>query len=593
MQTALPLPAGSGGPTAAQPSFDALGRSLYDTTFVVLDLETTGLRAGEDRITEVGAVKVRRGEVLGELHTLVHPGRGIPPAITAVTGITDAMVAGAPPIEAVLPTLLEFLRDTALVAHNARFDVGFLDAELTRRGYGRLTNPVVDTARLARRVLRDEVRDCRLSTLARHLRARTSPEHRALLDARATVDVLHGLLERAGSLGAVTLEDVRDLCTSRSDAAFRKVSLVDGAPRAPGVYRFLDDRGEVLYVGKATDLRGRLRTYFGQDPRRRIADMVRETAKVTWELTPTELEANVREVRAIVAHQPRYNRRSKHPSRAVWLALTDEAFPRLSIVRTPREGPMLGPFTSRRRAESLVDAVHEVVPVRRCTFRIRRAQDHPTCALKDLGRCGAPCDGTQDAAAYTAAIAPLVALLDGDARDVLEALRARMGELAGAQRYEEAARVRRRLHALADVVASARTVAPLERTADLVVRRPGPGDVHEVVRLRDGRLWATAVVPGVADDRDAAVAVGVGGLLDPVAPPAEEVPPAARAEEQRLVARWLAGRGCRVVHVDGELAEPVRGGAAVHAAAAEARRLSRQVGRDRQVLAGDKVARRG
>ena len=132
-----------------------------------------------------------------------------------------------------------------------------------------LEHPVVDTAKVARRLLRDEVRDCRLATLARHLKARTLPEHRALADARATVDVLHGLLERAGTLGATTLEDLRDYTRSTTDRAFRKISLVADAPTGPGVYRFLDDRGQVLYVGKATDLRSRLRTYFGRDPRRR------------------------------------------------------------------------------------------------------------------------------------------------------------------------------------------------------------------------------------------------------------------------------------------------------------------------------------
>jgi DNA polymerase III subunit epsilon len=153
---------------AHQPSFDQLGTPLIDVTFVVLDLETTGLSPGADRITEVGAVKVRGGEVIGELQTLVHPGRPIPPAVTAVTGITDAMVRDAPRIEAVLPTVLRFLGDAVLVAHNASFDVSFLRAAVEAQG-GRPFQPtVVDTARLARRLVADEVRDRRLGTLARH-----------------------------------------------------------------------------------------------------------------------------------------------------------------------------------------------------------------------------------------------------------------------------------------------------------------------------------------------------------------------------------------------------------------------------------------
>jgi DNA polymerase-3 subunit epsilon len=278
---------------AVQPSLDALGTALIDTTFVVLDLETTGLSPEADRVTEIGAVKVRGGDVLGEFQTLVHPGRPVPPAITAVTGITDAMLRDAPTISAVLPTLLGFLGDAVLVAHNAGFDVSFLRAAVARHRGDRFEPVVVDTARRARRLLRDEVRDRRLATLARHLRSRTVPDHRALTDARATVDVLHGLIERAGSYGATTLEDLRDLARSTSEPAYRRIGLVKQAPRACGVYRFLDARGEVLYVGKATDLRSRLRTYFGQDPRRRVADLVRETAEVVWQVTPTRLEAEV------------------------------------------------------------------------------------------------------------------------------------------------------------------------------------------------------------------------------------------------------------------------------------------------------------
>jgi DNA polymerase III subunit epsilon len=310
-----------------QASFDDLATPLIDVTFAVLDLETTGLNPATDRITEVGVVKARGGQVLGEFSTLVHPGCSVPPAITAITGITDHMLADRPPIEAVLPALIEFLRGSVLVAHNAPFDTRFLSATLQRHAYPPLDVPVVDTAAVARRILRDEVRNCRLSTLAAHARSPTTPEHRALPDARATLDVLHMLLERAGSLGATTLEDLQAYARSTSDRAYRRIHLVRDAPAAPGVYRFLDARGEVLYVGTTGDLRTRLRRYFGGDRRRRIADLVRETDRVTWTVTPTALEAGVRELREIRTHRPRYNRRSKLPERTVHLKLTSDAFP--------------------------------------------------------------------------------------------------------------------------------------------------------------------------------------------------------------------------------------------------------------------------
>lgn len=560
---------------------------LLDTTFVVLDLETTGLRPGEDRITEVGAVKVRGGDVRGEFQTLVHPGRSVPSAVVAVTGITDAMLTHAPPIGGVLVALLEFLRGAVLVAHNARFDVGFLDAELARSGRPRLANDVVDTARLARRLVRDEVRDLRLATLSNHFRARTRPSHRALQDARATVDVLHGLLERAGSIGATTVEDLLDLQSSRSEHAFRKVGLVADAPHAPGVYRFLDEADRVLYVGKAGDLRTRLRRYFGQDERRRMDAMVREAARVEWDVTPTELEAAVREVRTLVALRPRFNRRSTRPQRAAWVRWTDEAFPRLQVVRSgdPGRGPVLGPVGSSRVATGLLEAVQEVVPVRRCTGRIRLAQDHPTCVLKELGRCGSPCDATIDAATYAAQVAPAAALVDGDADAVLALLRARMLELAGLTRFEEAGRVRHRMHHLADVVDRSRRVTALVAVPHLLVARPGPDGTTDVVRVRHGRLVSSARVPrGHAPPAVLRVAAAL-----PDRDVAGGPPPPEEHEEVRLVMRWVGADDAVLLHVEGTWAEPVAGGRLVHRTAVEGRAVARRTRRDARALSGAKV----
>lgn len=587
-------PSSSAPGGALQASFDQLGTPLIDVTFVVLDLETTGLTPAGDRITEIGAVKVRGGEVLGELQTLVHPGRAIPSAVSAVTGITDAMVADAPSIGAVLPTLLRFIGDAVFVAHNARFDLSFLRAACERHHHGIFEPVVVDTARLARRLLADEVRDRRLATLARHLGSRIQPDHRALTDARATVDVLHGLIERAGAYGATTLEDLRDLARSRSEQAYRRVGLVREAPRAAGVYRFLDERGQVLYVGKATDLRARLRTYFGQDPRRRIADLVRETAEVTWTVTPTLLEAEVLEVRAIHAHAPRYNRRSRHPQRGVHLALTRERFPRLSIVREPRpsHSRTVGPLASRRTAEGLLEAIHEVIPLRTCTERLRVAQDHPACVLKDLGRCGAPCDGTQDADGYGVVVAALHAALD-DPADLLEPLRERMHRAATGGRFERARELRRRLHALARTLEEHRRSSALAAADRLVALRAVPGeDRIEVVAIVRGRLESTAQVT-FTGTRPCGSALDAAALaaLPPPTLAADEDP--FDAEERRLILAWLDRPGVRLVAGEGTWAEPVAGGRVLAATRAEARRVDRQVRRDRQLLSGAKVARRG
>lgn len=572
-----------------QASFDDLATPLVDVTFAVLDLETTGLSPVADRITEVGVVKCRGGEVLGEFATLVNPGRSVPAAITAVTGITDRMVEARPPIEAVLPALVEFLRGTVLVAHNAGFDTRFLAAALERHAYPPLALPVVDTAAVARRILRDEVRNCRLATLAAHVRSPTVPEHRALPDARATLDVLHHLIERAGCLGATTLEDLQAYASSTSDRAYRKIHLVRDAPTAPGVYRFLDERGEVLYVGTSRDLRTRLRRYFGGDRRRRVADLVRETTSVDWVQTPTALEANVREVRQIQAHRPRYNRRSKLPERLVHLHLTNDAFPRLSIVTTAREGRgvYVTAVGSRRTAERLVEAIHDVSTIRRCTTRLRRAQDHATCVLKELGRCASPCDGTVGVEAYAEVAVEVAGWLDGDPTELLTRLRTRMLAFAATGRFEEAAVARGRLHLVARTIARDRRRAWIGGVEELVAVRPGSHG--EAVRAVRGRMTATTVR---AEGQDDAALVRVLRERSAGHPPVPDGPPSSvESEEVDLLLAWLDGAAVPLV-VDGVACEPVAGGQALAGALSESRRVDRQVRRDRLLLSDARVAAR-
>ncbi|WP_425560282.1 DEDD exonuclease domain-containing protein, partial [Kineococcus glutinatus] len=368
---------GTGQPVPVQTSIEDLGRPLRETTFVVVDLETTGGAPADAGITEIGAVRVRGGEVLGEFQTLVDPGAAIPPFVALLTGITDAMVAGAPRLPQVLPSFLEFARGAVLVAHNAPYDTSFLKAGCARAGLAWPAPEVVDTVRLARLLVgRDEAPDRKLGTLARLFGATTSPDHRALSDARATVDVLHALLGRLGTLGVQTLEDLSTFTSRVSPARRAKRHLALGLPAAPGVYLFRDGADRVLYVGTSRDLRTRVRSYFtASETRPRITEMVRLAASVTPVVCTTPLEAEVRELRMIAEHDPPYNRRSRRPERAPWVKLTADAWPRLSVVRRVRDddapgAAYLGPFPGPRAAELAVAALHEAFPLRRCTRRI-------------------------------------------------------------------------------------------------------------------------------------------------------------------------------------------------------------------------------
>ena len=462
-----------------QATFDELGTPLRETTFVVVDLETTGGSAQACEITEIGAVKVRGGEVVGEFQTLVRPSVPIPPFIAVLTGITDAMVAGAPRLEQALPAFLEFARGSVLVAHNAPFDLGFLKAGCDRLDIPWPGHDSLDTARLARRVLtRDEAPNCKLATLARLFRSPTTPNHRALEDARATVHVLHGLIARLGGLGVHSLEELRTFSAQVSPQQRRKRHLADALPVAPGVYLFKDGQGRVLYVGKSTNLRGRVRQYFtASENRTRMAEMVGIAERVDPVVCSTGLEAEVRELRLIAEHSPRYNRRSKRPDKATWVKLTVEPFPRLSLVRKVLDDGALylGPFGRAATAELAVAAVHEALPLRQCTKRLSIRTPSSACVLAEMRRCGAPCLGSlegESVEAYAVHARAYADAVAGDPARVVDALTARITALADDQRFEDAAAQRDRLTAFVRAVARLQRLSALTSVPELVAARP-------------------------------------------------------------------------------------------------------------------------
>jgi DNA polymerase-3 subunit epsilon len=538
-------------PLAHQVSFDEIGEPLRELTFVVVDLETTGGSPREAAITEIGAVKVRGGQVIGEFQTLVDPEVAIPPFIAVLTGITDDMVGAAPRLATALPAFLDWAGGAVLVAHNAPFDLGFLRSGCEQLDLAWPEVRSLDTARLARRVLtRDDAPDCKLATLACLFRATTTPCHRALADARATVDVLHGLLERLGPLGVQTWEELRTFSGLASAGQRRKRHLADGLPDGPGVYLFRDGAGRVLYVGRSRALRHRVRQYFtASEPRTRIAEMVGIAERVDAISCAHDLEAQVREVRLIAETKPRYNRRSKFPERAVWLVLTREAFPRLSLVhRRPSHAEVhLGPFPSAKVAQQAITAVYDVIPLRQCSLRLRPGRVVSACALADMGRCPSPCNGRIDEPAYARLVRSVQELFAAELGPLVAAADRRLSALAAQQRFEEAASVRDRAAALARAAERLQRLAALAGITELVAARPDDArGGWELAVVRHGRLAGAASAP-----RGAALAPAIRAVLsaaEQVAPP-DTVLGAALAEETDLIERWLTRGDVRLVTI--------------------------------------------
>jgi DNA polymerase-3 subunit epsilon len=382
---------------------------LEDAELVVFDLETTGLSPATDRICELGAVRVRRLELVDEYTSLVNPGVALPPQIARLTGLRDPELRRAPPARQVVREFVEFAGDALLVAHNAQFDRRFLEPRLE----GRLAEPPLCTAALARRLLEGRLRRVGLASLAHFFGVATEPCHRALPDAQATAEILVRLIGLAQELGARRLSELRTLAAPRKRRVYGKRSLAHGAPPRPGVYLFRDRHDQVLYVGRARDLRARLRSYFRSERQRPSVEAALQALdRIEWRLTGSELEAALEELRLIRELQPPANSRSRRRDAAVYLRRRGDEH-----VATKAPTP-LGPLGSRRQASLAARAL--------------------SLATDD----------------------ELERLLDGGP---LPRLRERLAHLAEGLRYEEAARLRDRIEALERVVERLRRLQELRR----------------------------------------------------------------------------------------------------------------------------------
>lgn len=404
--------------------------ALEDARFVVFDLETTGLAVASSRICEIGAVRVERLELAGSFQTLVAPGVPLPPPIGKLTGLSDAELRRAPRISTALRRFTAFTGDAPLVAHNARFDSAFLNRELERMAGKRLSSPVLDTVSLARNLLRGRCERMSLTSLSFFFGTSASPCHRALPDAQATAEVLIQLIGLAQERGARTVADLEHLAAPRPRRVHGKRRLAHGAPSRPGVYLFRDRLDTVLYVGKARDLRARLRSYFTSKRQRPSVEAALEAVeRIEWRMFGSELTAALEELRLIRELRPAANARRPQPERYVYLRRQGDE------VVVSRLASRFGPIRKRADAE-------------------RAARALAGCSegeLEDLLRRGTP-----------------------------TRLHERMSHLSECLRYEEAARLRDRIASLERV---AEQLARLERLRGLERCLVVPG-------LEAGRLEA-------------------------------------------------------------------------------------------------------
>ncbi len=527
---------------------DSLKIPIDEARYVVVDLETTGGRAAPGAITEIGAYRMDGMRIAGSFQTLVRPRMRIPRFVTALTSITNEMVANAPPIEAVLPAFRDFLGDAVMVAHNAQFDFAFLDFEF-RRVFGiGLTNPVLCTIRLARRFL-PSVKRRRLDAMAEHFGLSTEGRHRGLGDARMAAELLSILLEIARQAGINRLDLLLDW--QHRGAAGRRIERhvpseeIAAIAQAPGVYLMRNARGDLLYVGKAKRLWDRVSSYFngGLGLKAKTIELAGHVWSIETRLTRSPLEAAMLEARLIRELKPPYNRMLKGAAPSYFLRIDlMDAFPRLVVAgrMTARRGVMqLGPFVGRRSLDQAVRALSRILGLRTCADRIAPDANFSPCIYGQMGHCMQPCNATVDEDGYGTRVRRALEFLRGRSGPIMGQLAAARDQAAAAMRFEEASRARRDLEALATLSARASRLSRIVTENNLVIVTGSDGDHDRAAYVvLSGRL---ALARDDLDSPDAAAEIAAF-----VADNYERYrsKPVARdeLEAMTMVARWLRER---------------------------------------------------
>jgi DNA polymerase-3 subunit epsilon len=382
---------------------------MFAPAVAFVDLETTGTAAADDRVTEVGIVRVEDGARATEWSTLVNPECRIPSEIQALTGISNAMVERAPTFRQVADQIAARIEGCIFVAHNARFDYGFLKHE-----FGRLQRSfsarVLCTVKLSRRLYPEGGRHHLDALIARHALP-VNDRHRALGDARVLWEFTQALY-RDKPRAEIDAEVARILRIPSLPPRLAPDAL-DAIPEAPGVYRFYGLNALPLYVGKSVNLRERVATHFSSDYR--SANDLRLSAEITrieFEETAGELGALLRESQLVKTLLPAYNRQLRRRTEMVALAISAEAsvpdYIPSSAIDPSALADLYGPFSSRRQARETLRRL--ACDAALCWTALGLERREGPCFARQVRKCAGACVGTETPAAHharlRAALAP-------------------------------------------------------------------------------------------------------------------------------------------------------------------------------------------
>jgi len=541
--------AGSAGHTSA-PS--VLELQIPDTEFIVCDVETTGLSADRNRMTEIALRRVVNGEIAGRFDSLINPHQFISREIERLTGISNSMVYDAPEEGDVMERALEFIGNGVFVAHNARFDRSFVDAAIERCGLPAFDAPTLCTSRLAHRLIPKQ-RKTSLGVLANAMGIRINNRHRAGGDAEATALIFIRFLEimqeefhftDTGEVVSFQYKPVYRITTPPKNIAKLKASLAE-LPPPPGVYFFHYKYGTVIYGGKAKSLRDRVNSYFYHNlgHTEKVRKLVKSVQALTWKTTETELSALLLEAQSIKHHQPQYNSKLKSDRKYPFIRINSQLdFPTVDwSYEIENDGAeYFGPFTSRFAVEDALDSINKLFRLRECEGKIKPDPDGSPCIYYEIKRCNAPCIALVTQEEYLLEVEMLSLFLRGKHEEMMDTFRNRMLAKSELQLFEDAAVIRDRMAGLERIIRQQRVMARSVRKQNLVIVTLARRTFVEVHLIKTGMLAAQVLV-----DQKHVKAVELRAELERVFYSQQEEIFGSRREdinEMRIIASWCLTR---------------------------------------------------
>lgn len=469
--------------------------NFQNTSFTVVDVETTGLSARNERIIEIALVRVENLKIVDKFSSLINPQRNIPSFISMFTGITNSDIKNAPLFHQIFPILLEQTENSVLCGHNLQFDLAFIRNEVQLIGDDFNPTHTLCTLKLARRIF-PNLKSRSLGSLSYHLGIKNKNSHRALSDAETTAKVLIKLIKYLKENENITTVDEL-LAYQNGLKTFQKLKIKKelqedyyNLPNAPGIYYFLNNKNEIIYIGKAKSLRERLKSYFSPNADARVRKIIRQAKRLHHIITNSELTALLAEAESIKVKNPKHNKMLKGYGNKYFIRiLRNKAAPHLDITnKFEFDGSdYFGLYHSKRDAQKIIDFINKTFAIRECDDK-EYLKSRP-CFLFEIQRCTAPCLGMEiNIARHNDELEEVYRFLNGENQSAMNRLLNKMKFYSSQQMFEKAAEIKHLIEFLMEEIHKSSLLSEPINKAKVLIEILSPVG-NDYLVLFDGKVF--------------------------------------------------------------------------------------------------------